>query len=68
MEYPTDVLFDTIIRYESFTYFLSLKHNEWKVLLKTVSVQTSYIIWSFNNSCQVQPNFTFFIKNKAYLF
>lgn len=40
MEYPTDVLFDTIIRYESFTNFLSLKHNEWKVLLKTGSVQT----------------------------
>lgn len=68
MEYPTDVLFNTIIRYESFTNFLSLKHNEWKVLLKTVSVQTSYIIWSFNMSCQVQANFTFFIKNKAYLF
>lgn len=50
MEYPTDVLFDTVIRYESFTYFLSLKHNEWKVLLKTGFVQTSYIIWSFNNS------------------
>lgn len=42
MEYPTDVLFDTIIRFESFTNFLSLKHNEWKVLLKTGSVQTQF--------------------------
>lgn len=65
MEYPTDVLFDTIIRYESFTNFLSLKRNEWKVLLKTGSVQTQFGV----STAVVEYNLTtFFIKNKPYLF